>query len=114
VNKRSELSRLRKDDPGHPDVCMVAYYHKLFQEDNYEEICKECKAGARGCVACKKELASCITEYLRPMREKREYYETHPEEVDKILIEGTKKAQATAKEVMKNVRKAMKLDYFEE
>ena len=108
----TDPSRIKKDDPGHPDVCMVAYYHKLFQEDQYEQVCKECKAGSRGCVACKKELAQVITDYLAPMRKIRAYYEERPEEVDKILIEGTKKAQETAKEVMKQVKKAMKLDYF--
>ena len=45
------------------------------------------------------------------MREKRAYYEAHPEEVDKILMEGTAKAQKVAKETMKKVKKAMKLDY---
>ena len=47
----------------------------------------------------------------KPMREKRAYYEEHPEIVDKILMEGTAKAQKTAKETMKKVKKAMKLDY---
>lgn len=108
----TDPARIKKDDHGHPDVCMVAYYHKLFQEDQYEQVCKECKAGSRGCVACKKELAQVITDYLAPMRKIRAYYEERPEEVDKILIEGTKKAQETAKEVMKQVKKAMKLDYF--
>ena len=108
----TDPARIKKDDPGHPDVCMVAYYHKLFQEDQYEQVCKECKAGSRGCVACKKELAQVITDYLAPMRKIRAYYEERPEEVDKILSEGTKKAQETAKEVMKQVKKAMKLDYF--
>ena len=46
------------------------------------------------------------------MREKREYYEAHPEIVDKILMEGTAKAQKEAKETMNRVKKAMKLDYF--
>ena len=64
-------------------------------------------------MACKKELASNIIEFLRPMREKRAYYEAHPELVDKILIEGTAKARNKAKETMKQVKKAMKLDYFE-
>ncbi len=111
----TDPERIKKDDPGHPDVCMVAYYHKLFQDkETCNQICEECKAGARGCVACKKELASRITEYLAPMRERRAYYEARPEEVDKILIEGTQKARQTAKEVMKQVKKAMKLDYFQE
>ena len=110
----TDPNRIRKDDKGNPDICMVAYYHKLFSsEDEVNDICKECKAGQRGCVACKKQLANNIIETLRPIREKRAYYEQHPEIVDKILEDGTKKAQQTAKETMKKVKKAMKLDYFE-
>ena len=48
------------------------------------------------------------------MREKRAYYEAHPEEVDRILKEGTERARKTAKETMKKVKKAMMLDYFED
>ena len=111
----TDPNRIKKDDKGNPDICMVYYYHKLFgTEDEANIICKECKAGERGCVGCKKQLAQKIIDALKPIREKRAYYEAHPEEVDKILIEGTKKAQATAKETMKKVKKAMMLDYFEE
>lgn len=111
----TDPNRIRKDDKGNPDVCMVAYYHNLFSsEEECKNICTECRAGQRGCVACKKQLAKNIIEYLRPMREKRAYYEAHPEEVDKILYEGTQKAKAKAKETMKNVKKAMRLDYFDD
>ena len=111
----TDPNRIKKDDLGNPDVCMVAYYHKLFSsEDACSKACAECKAGARGCVACKRELANNVIEFLRPMREKRAYYEAHPEEVDKILKEGTEKARQTAKETMKKVKKAMMLDYFGE
>lgn len=119
INKKvmsavTDPNRIKKDDKGNPDVCMVYYYHKLFSsEEESKTVCSECKAGARGCVACKKQLAQNICETLKPIREKRAYYEAHPEEVDKILIEGTKKAQATAKETMKKVKHAMMLDYFE-
>lgn len=110
----TDPNRIRKDDLGNPDVCMVAYYHNLFStKDEYKTVCEECKAGKRGCVACKKQLANNIIETLKPIREKRAYYEQRPELVDKLLLEGTKKAQATAKETMKKVKKAMKLDYFE-
>ena len=110
----TDPSRIRKDDKGNPDVCMVAYYHNLFTDkENCKKVCEECKAGARGCVACKKELAKNIIDFLEPMREKRKYYEDRPELVDKLLIEGTRKARETAKETMKKVKKAMRLDYFE-
>ncbi len=109
----TDPNRIKKDDLGNPDICMVAYYHNLFTDkDELKTICDECKAGKRGCVQCKKQLAQNIIETLRPMREKRAYYEAHPEEVDKILMEGTEKARKVAKETMAKVKKAMKLDYF--
>ena len=110
----TDPNRIKKDDLGNPDICMVAYYHNLFTpKEDVKIVCEECKAGKRGCVACKKQLAKNIIEELRPIRKKRAYYEAHPEEVDKILIEGTKKAREVAKETMKKVKKAMRLDYFE-
>ena len=111
----TDPNRIKKDDLGNPDICMVSYYHKLFtKEDDVKTVCEECRAGKRGCVACKKQLAKNIIDYLAPIREKRKYYEEHPEIVDKILKEGTEKARKVAKETMKDVKKAMKLDYFEE
>ncbi len=110
----TDPNRIKKDDLGNPDVCMVYYYHKLFStNEEVKTVCEECKAGKRGCVACKRQLAANIIEELRPIREKRAYYEAHPEEVDKILLEGTAKAKEMAKQTMKKVKKAMKLDYFE-
>lgn len=109
----TDPGRIKKDDLGNPAICMVAYYHQLFSsQEEVNDVCEECRAGKRGCVTCKKQLAQNIIETLRPIREKRNYYEQHPELVDKILLEGTTKAQAVAKETMKKVKKAMKLDYF--
>ena len=111
----TDPGRIKKDDLGNPDICMVAYYHNLFSSKNeIETVCEECRAGKRGCVACKKQLAKNIIETLRPMRERRAYYEEHLELVEQILLEGTKKAQLVAKETMKKVKRAMQLDYFEE
>ncbi len=121
----TDPQKIKKDDPANPDVCMVYYYHnliagKLDEENNYpveaeqvKKICSECKNGERGCVACKKELIEKIERMLTPIREKRKYYEEHPEEVDKILTAGTQAAKKQAEEVMKRVRKNMKLDYYE-
>jgi len=111
----TDPDRIKKDDPGNPDICMVAYYHNLFtNKEDVKAVCEECKAGKRGCVDCKKQLAQNIIDTLKPIREKRAYYEQRPEEVDKILLEGTKKAQEVAKQTMKKVKEAMKLDYFME
>ena len=93
---------------------MVAYYHNLFStQEEYKTVCEECRAGERGCVACKKQLANNIIEFLKPIREKRKYYEERPELVDKLLMEVTEKARKTAAQTMKKIKKAMKLDYFE-
>ena len=110
----TDPGRIKKDDLGNPDVCMVAYYHNLFTKpEDVKKVCEECRAGARGCVACKRELAKNIIEELRPIREKRKYYEERPELLDEILKEGTEKARKIAKETMRQVKEAMKLNYFE-
>ena len=91
---------------------MVYYYHKLVNnEENNNKICSECKKGERGCVQCKRELIDAMKNFLEPIREKRKHYVEHPEEVKQILEEGTAKAKAKATETVKNVKKAMKLDY---
>ena len=110
----TDPGRIKKDDKGNPDICMVAYYHKLFTNpEDVNVVFSECREGLRGCVACKKQLTNNVCSVLAPIKERRAYYEAHPEIVDKILQEGTKKAQKTAQQVMKKVRKAMMLDYFE-
>ena len=109
----TDPNKIRKDDKANPDVCMVYYYHKLVNQDNLDTVCQECKNGSRGCVACKKELINKMAEFLKPIQEKRKYYEENLDIVDNILKEGTLKAQQYAKNKMKLVRKNMKINYFE-
>ena len=110
----TDPGRIKKDDLGNPDICMVAYYHDLFTNpEDVKIVCQECREGKRGCVACKKQLAANIIEKLRPIREKRKYYEERTELLDEILINGTKKAQEIAKETMRKVKANMKLNYFD-
>ena len=108
----TDTNKIKKDDPANPDVCMVYYYHQLVNDkDSVETICSECKKGSRGCVQCKKELIEAMNNFLKPIQEKRKYYEDNPEEVTKILNKGTSDAREKAIEVMKDVRHAMKIDY---
>lgn len=108
----TDPSKIQKNDPANPDICMVYYYHKLVNtEENCQTIGSECKKGARGCVQCKKELIEAMNQFLQPIREKRKYYEEHPEEVEKILEKGTKKAKEKAEDTIKKVKAAMKIDY---
>ena len=108
----TDTKKIKKDDPANPDVCMIYYYHKLVNQENLNTVCEECKKGARGCVQCKKELIVKMNEFLKEIREKKQYYRDHPEEVLDILKNGTKDARKIAIETMHDVKEAMQIDYF--
>jgi tryptophanyl-tRNA synthetase len=107
----TDRSRIRKDDLGHPDECEVAFkYWKIFGEANeIETVCAECKAGTRGCADCKRQLGAKINEKMSAIRERRKYYEEHPEEVEKIIREGSERARIEAKKTLIEVRKLVKM-----
>ena len=108
----TDPDKIKKDDPANPDICMVYYYHQLINDkDSVKTICSECKKGSRGCVQCKKELIEAMNQFLTPIREKRKYYDEHPEEVTKILHDGTELARKTAQKQMNKIKKAMRIDY---
>lgn len=112
VNKKvmsavTDKSRIAKTDPGHPEVCMVSAYHKVFNAAEHEDICAQCRAGAIGCVACKKDLAKKLNTMMDPFRERRAYYESHLDEVKQIIAAGTQKACAIGNETVREVKEAM-------
>ena len=113
MNAKTDPEKIKKDDPANPEICMVYYYHKLIKNENLETVCKECKAGSRGCVACKKELIEKMNEFLSPIREKRTYYLEHPEEVKQILEDGTKEAKKKAENTLSSVKTSMNINYEE-
>ena len=102
----TDRSRMRKDDPGHPDECEVAFkYWQIFgDKDKVQKIKKKKKKGLRGCADCKRELGKTINEYFAPIREKRAYYEAHPKEVEDIIQSGSAKARTEAQRIIKEVR----------
>ena len=112
-NSVTDPSRIRKTDPGHPDVCTVYEYHKVFNKDEVAELEDSCRKGEIGCVNCKKKLTNKINELLDPMRERRQKYINNPSLVKDILMAGTEKAHSVAKETMVEVRDAMKINYFD-
>lgn len=108
----TDPARMRKTDPGHPDVCTVFAYHKAFNADEIPQIRTDCENAGIGCVQCKKRLAAVMNELLEPMRERRLVYQNNPKLVDEILMEGTKRAREEAEKTMALVRDAMSLNYF--
>lgn len=107
----TDRSRIRKDDLGHPDECEVVFkYWKIFaSEDDIAIVRDECEKGLRGCAQCKRELAAKVNERLKEIREKRKYYEEHPEIVDKIIKEGSEKARVEAQKTLTKVRELVKM-----
>jgi tryptophanyl-tRNA synthetase len=101
--------KVRKHDPGRPEVCLVYVYHQKFNGPEAEEIGAGCRAGSLGCVECKKRIADRITVGLLPFRETRSYYAAHPQEIMDILTDGERRARARAEDTMVHVRTAMHL-----
>ena len=107
----TDRSRLRKDDLGHPDECEVAFkYWKIFGDDEeVQNVRCECEKGLRGCAQCKRQLGEKINSKLAQIREKRKYYEANPQEVEKIIQEGSAKTRIKAQEILAQVRKIVKM-----
>lgn len=103
----TDPNRIRKDDLGNPDVCVVSKYHKAFNEGEYENICEMCRGGKIGCVACKKALTATLNDLLNPFRERRAYYEEHKDLVRDIVNSGSAKAEAIGRQTVQEVRTAM-------
>jgi tryptophanyl-tRNA synthetase len=108
----TDPARIHAQDLGHPDICNVFTYQKVFNPAFIPELEANCKAGTIGCVACKKTLIAALNELLEPMRERRRKYEANPDLVTQILQAGTKRARELGQETLADVRRAMKIDYF--
>ena len=107
----TDRSRLRKDDLGHPDECEVAFkYWKIFgSEEEISAVRSECEQGLRGCAQCKRQLGEKINTVLAPIRERRRYYEQHPDEVEDIIRTGSAKAKLKAAQVLDGVKDLVKI-----
>jgi tryptophanyl-tRNA synthetase len=105
----TDPAKVRKGDPGNPEICLVFAYHKKFNFSQVEEIQKGCRSGALGCVDCKMNCAAKISEFFEPLRTKRNYYENHISEVEDILHDGERRAKIVAEETMKQVHEKMKI-----
>lgn len=106
----TDPQRLRRSDPGNPDVCNVFTFHKTFSTP--EEVAMvdiECRRAGIGCVDCKKMLAKNLNAHLEPFRARRSELDRNPDQVWDILHDGARRARVLAEETMREVRAAIGL-----
>jgi tryptophanyl-tRNA synthetase len=111
----TDPTRIHATDPGKVEGNPVFIYHDVFNPDKAEilDLKSRYKEGKVGDIEVKEKLFVALNTFLTPIREKRKEFEGQDKLLDQILIDGTAKAREVAKETMKKVRKAMKIDYFE-
>jgi tryptophanyl-tRNA synthetase len=108
----TDPQRLRRSDPGRPEVCNLYEFHRLLSPpDLQERVARECRAATIGCVDDKRQIAEVLIGFLEPFRRRREELTRDRHLVFDILEEGTRRARARAGETMEMVRTAMRLDY---
>ena len=103
----TDPARLRKSDPGNPDICAIYTWYQKFMPEAAEETAQECRTAARGCVDCKMKLAEGVIEHFAPLRERRAEYEKDPVKLDEIIHSGCERASAVAAKTMDSVHEAM-------
>jgi tryptophanyl-tRNA synthetase len=106
----TDPARVKRTDPGNPDVCNVFTMHKIFSpREEVEMINVECRRAGIGCVDCKMRFANNLNKHLEPFRAKRAELETRTDYVKDVLTDGAKRARAIAQKTMEEVREAMQL-----
>lgn len=106
----TDPARVRRTDPGNPDICPVYEFHKIYSTtDVQEQINKDCRTAAIGCIDCKKQVAEKMVEQLTPVWDARAKLTQDPSQIDAIVEAGSKKASEVAKATLHEVNEAMKI-----
>jgi tryptophanyl-tRNA synthetase len=104
----TDPARVRRSDPGNPDVCPVGDLHKIFSsKETMAKVYEGCRSAGIGCIECKGWAADALVTLLAPMQERRRKFEENPRLAWDILEDGTKRASAAAAQTMNDVRAAM-------
>lgn len=111
MNMVTDPARLRKTDPGHPDVCSVFAFHKIFSPGEVDSIRSQCEAGEIGCVACKKQCAAKVAEFHNPIHIRRTELLQDKDYLLKVIHEGSAKARDVAAATLAEVRTAVKIGF---
>lgn len=106
----TDPQRMRRSDPGNPDVCNVYAFHKIFSSgEEVEMVNRECRTAGIGCVQCKKLMAQNLNANLDPFRQRRMSLAERPDDVWDILKDGGQRARVIAEQTMVEVRAAVGL-----
>jgi len=104
----TDPARVRRSDPGNPDVCPVGDLHKIFSsKETMAKVNEGCRSAGIGCIECKSWAADALVQLLNPMQERRRKFEENPRLTWDILDAGTQRARRAAGETMEDVRAAM-------
>jgi tryptophanyl-tRNA synthetase len=104
----TDPARVRRSDPGNPDVCPVGDLHKIFSsKETMAKVNQGCRSAGIGCIECKGWAADALLQLLSPMQERRRKFEENPRLAWDILEAGTQRARKTSGETMDDVRAAM-------
>jgi tryptophanyl-tRNA synthetase len=107
----TDPARIRRTDPGNPDVCPVFDLHRVFSSTEIQNTAAEgCRTAGIGCIQCKGWLADAVVAQLAPIQDRRRYFEANPDEVAGIFQVGNARANERANQTMVAVREAMGID----
>ncbi|HHV72683.1 MAG TPA: tryptophan--tRNA ligase [Clostridia bacterium] len=105
----TDPQRIRKTDPGNPDICVVYAFQKIFNSEETSKIEQSCRSGEIGCVECKRILIEKMDQRLTPIREKRKELANNPGLVEDILADGAARAREVARQTLEEVKEKMGL-----
>lgn len=108
----TDPNRVRRTDPGEPDKCPVWQLHEVYSDDAQKQWVQEgCRSAGIGCLDCKGPLIDAVSAEIKPIRERAAEFSQHPEDVRRIIDDGSAAAREVAQETLSEVRAAMGLAY---
>ena len=108
----TDPARVRRTDPGNPEICPVYAYHKLYSPpETIQRVNEGCRTAGIGCIECKGWMADNVLKVLAPIQERRREYEARPDDVRDIIMEGSRRARLEAERTMAEVRTAVQIDW---
>ena len=108
----TDPARVRRTDPGNPEICPVWQFHQVYSDDAVRDWVQQgCRSAGIGCIECKQPVIDAVLAELKPIQDRGREYAAQPDLVRNIVNEGCERAREVARETMEEVRHAMSLDY---